>query len=127
MRMMLMVAAGGALGSVARYLVAGQATALTGGAFPWGTLAVNVLGCAAMGALVELAALAWSPGPELRALLMVGLLGAFASFSIFALDVEFLVGRGAPMAGIAYIAASLIGSLGGFLGARQLVRAILAG
>ncbi len=125
LRMILMVALGGAAGSVARYLLAGQAATLGGGAFPWGTLAVNVLGCTLMGALVELSTALWTPSPELRALVMVGVLGAFASFSMFALDVGFLLGRRAILADVGYVAASLAGSLGGFLAAGHLVRAVL--
>jgi CrcB protein len=123
LRLVAMVALGGAAGSVARYLLAGRIAAWTGMAsFPWGTLAVNVIGCTVMGALVELSALVWSPSPEVRALLMVGVLGGFTTFSSFALDVGFLAGRGAYWAGIAYLAASVLLSLIGFFTALYVVR-----
>ena len=80
----LTVAAGGATGAVARYLLASQIGTWTGGGFPWGTFVVNVLGCAIMGLLTELFALAWSPSPEMRAFLTVGILGGFTTFSAFA-------------------------------------------
>jgi fluoride exporter len=123
--MIAMVAIGGAVGSVARYLLAGQISTLIGGAFPWGILTVNVIGCTLMGALAELATLVWSPSPEIRALLMVGVLGGFTTFSSFALDVGFLLGRGAPVTTAAYIAASVLLSLLGFFAAQYLVRVLV--
>ena len=102
-------------------LVAGQIGTLLGAAFPWGTLLVNVIGCTVMGALVELAALVWSPSPEVRALLMVGVLGGFTTFSSFALDTGFLLGRGAAVSALAYVAASVVLSLLGFFAAPPLI------
>lgn len=113
------IAAGGALGAVARFLTAAAVARWLGGDFPHATLAVNVLGCFAMGALIGASAAAWSPGPELRAGIFVGLLGGFTTFSAFSLDVASLTGRGewAP-AGI-YIMASVALSIGGlFAGVR---------
>ncbi|WP_246200964.1 CrcB family protein [Azospirillum brasilense] len=69
------VAVGGAVGSMARYLLMTAVGHWLGTQFPYGTLIVNAVGCFTMGALAELAALVWSPSPELRALLMVGVLG----------------------------------------------------
>jgi CrcB protein len=125
LKLIAMVAIGGAAGSVARYLLAGQISTLFGGAFPWGVLAVNVIGCTAMGALAELAALVWSPSPEVRALLMVGVLGGFTTFSSFALDTFFLLGRGAPVSSFAYVAGSVLLSLAGFFAAQYVVRTLV--
>ncbi len=113
------IAAGGALGAVARFLVAGAVERWLGAEFPHGTLAVNVLGSFAMGVLIGVSAVAWSPSPELRAAIAIGLLGGFTTFSTFSLDVAALTGRGewAP-AGI-YIMASVFLSIGGlFAGLR---------
>ena len=125
LKMIAMVAVGGAAGSVARYLIAGQVGVLLGAAFPWGTLLVNVSGCTIMGALAELSALVWSPSPELRALVMVGVLGGYTTFSSFALDAGFLLGRGALVADFLYVAGSVVGSLGGFFAAQYLVRVLV--
>ena len=95
MRMLLAVAAGGALGSVMRYMVAVALGHWLGFGFPWGTLAVNVAGSFAMGLLVELGALVWQPAPELRALLVVGVLGGFTTFSAFGGDTLALAQGGA--------------------------------
>lgn len=120
------VAFGGALGAVARYVVVSQVGHWAGSGFPFGTLAVNVLGSFAMGLIVELSALAWSPSPELRAFLTVGFLGAFTTFSAFSLDAALLYERGELALSAAYIAVSVVLSVGAFFAALALVRSLLA-
>lgn len=108
---LLVVAAGGALGSVGRFLTSDWLTRIAGKGFPWGTLSVNLLGSLLAGLLF-----AWLAGREggaawLRLLLMVGVLGGFTTWSSFALE-TLLLGRGSGigLAG-AYVLASLIGGL----------------
>jgi CrcB protein len=81
---LLLVGAGGFVGSVLRWALATlvQDTA-RGSAFPWGTLAVNALGCLAIGALAQLAETRSAISPEVRLLLATGLLGGFTTFSAF--------------------------------------------
>jgi fluoride exporter len=109
----LLVAAGGAAGSVLRHLVGVVALALFGPGFPWGTLAVNVAGSAAMGLLVGVLATADASGQGVRLLLATGVLGGFTTFSTFSLDAVTLWERGAPGAAVAYVTASLVLSLAG--------------
>ena len=79
-----LVAAGGAVGSVLRWALATLVQdAARGAHFPFGTLAVNVAGCLAIGALVELAEAHSAIGAEVRLLLATGLLGGFTTFSAF--------------------------------------------
>lgn len=120
------VAFGGALGAVARYLVVSQVGHWAGSGFPFGTLAVNVAGSFAMGLIVELSALAWSPSPELRAFLTVGFLGAFTTFSAFSLDAALLYERGELALSAVYIMVSVVLSVGAFFAALALVRSLLA-
>lgn len=122
----LAVAVGGALGSVARYAVVMAAVRLFGTGFPWGTMIVNAVGCFVMGALTELAVHAWSPPAELRALLMVGVLGGFTTFSSFALDVGFLTGRGSVGEAAAYLFGTLLLTVGGFFAGLSIVRALVS-
>ncbi|MBF0332257.1 MAG: fluoride efflux transporter CrcB [Alphaproteobacteria bacterium] len=111
------VAAGGAAGSVLRHLTMARIGAHLGTDFPWGTLAVNVLGSFVMGVLVEVMALVWSTSQEVRALLTVGVLGGFTTFSTFSLDVATLIGRGQHGLAAGYAVASVVASVGGlFLG-----------
>lgn len=126
MKLLLAVAAGGAAGAVVRYLVTSWIGHTLGHGFPWGTLVVNVVGSFALGALVEVMALKWSVTPELRAFMVVGVMGAFTTFSTFSLDVVTLAERGASAASVAYILASVILSVGAFVAAMRLLRIVLA-
>ena len=94
MKMVLAIAAGGALGAVARHFAAAQFGQWLGQGFPWGILLVNILGSFLMGALVEAMTVAWSPSLELRALLVVGVLGAFTTFSTFGFETYALLADG---------------------------------
>ena len=98
---LLLVAAGGAAGSVLRYLVSMLAAVHLGAGFPWGTLAVNIAGSAAIGLLGGIGL-----GGDLRLLLVTGLLGGFTTFSAFSLETGLLWERGWWLAA-AYVAASL--------------------
>jgi CrcB protein len=82
---LLAVGAGGALGSIARYLMTLAIQRLAGANFPAGTVAVNVLGSFAIG-LLYVWLVERDASPMLRALLMVGLLGGFTTFSSFSLE-----------------------------------------
>ncbi len=102
------VALGGALGSVARYGVGLAAMRWFGVGFPWGTLAVNVIGGLAMGLL---AARAGSEHESVRLLLGVGLLGGFTTFSAFSLETVRLMEHQPGLAAL-YVGASLVLSIG---------------
>jgi CrcB protein len=82
-RLIALVAVGGALGSVLRHLLGGLVPQRAGAIFPWGTLAVNLAGCFAIGLVSELAESRGAMDPGTRALLVVGLLGGFTTFSAF--------------------------------------------
>ncbi len=107
----LLVAAGGALGSVSRYLTGILMTRLLGMAFPWGTLTVNVVGSFAIGFLTELVARKLNASMEVRLFIIVGVLGGFTTFSSFSLDTMALVERGATAAAIVYVLSSVCLSL----------------
>lgn len=117
---MLQVAAGGALGAAARYLVNVSAMRLVGPGFPWATLVVNVAGSFLMGVLVVV--LARRGGQHLAPFLMTGLLGGFTTFSAFSLDVATLYERGAVGPAAAYAAASVILSLAALFAGLALAR-----
>jgi CrcB protein len=123
-QLLLAVAAGGAIGSVGRHLAASAIGHAVGTAWPWGTLAVNVVGGFAIGLLAGAMALRWSVTPELRGFLITGILGGFTTFSAFSLEVMTMIERQdwAPAAG--YVAASVLFSLGAAAGGLALARAI---
>lgn len=103
----LAVAAGGALGAVARFAMAGAVARAAGGSFPWGTLAVNVLGALLMGAIVEGAARAGAISADLKLFLTTGVLGGFTTFSAFSLETAMMMEKGDWASAFAYIAASV--------------------
>ena len=106
----LLVAAGGAAGSLARWGLGGWIQGTTGAAFPWGTLAVNVLGCAAIGALAAFAP-RWGLPEPWRIGLQVGVLGGFTTFSSFGLETFRLASNGAPGRAALYVVATNLACL----------------
>ncbi len=79
----LYIVAGAVLGAPARYYLQGKVQDLSGPGFPWGTLAVNLSGCLAIGFLATLAFERELLSREARAFLMVGFLGSYTTFSTF--------------------------------------------
>ena len=103
-----MVALGGAMGSVARFLLADAVYALFGRAFPYGILTVNVIGCFAMGFLAILMVEKLALSGAWTSLVLIGVLGGFTTFSSFSLDALTLIEEGKWGLSLLYIAASLI-------------------
>ena len=124
MPMVAWVALGGAIGSAARYGVNVWSGRLLGAAFPWATLAVNIIGCFAMGLLIELMALKFNVSTEARAFLTTGILGGFTTFSAFSLDFALLVERKTYLLAGAYAAGSVLLSLAAVFAGLYLVRAL---
>jgi CrcB protein len=94
-RHLLAVAAGGAVGASLRWLLAGAVQRAAGGAFPWGTFAVNALGSFALGFLFVYLIERSTTGELLRLAVTVGLLGAFTTFSTYSLESIRLMQSGA--------------------------------
>ena len=120
----LLVAFGGAIGSVLRYYVGQWTLRLMGPAFPWGTLAVNVVGWFVIGVFAELIARKFNASTELRLLLITGFLGGFTTFSAFSLDAISLFERGEAVAGGIYIAASVGLSMAAVIAGLAVMRAL---
>lgn len=126
MNEILMVGAGGALGSISRYFVYLGTTKYLGVEFPYGTLVVNVVGSFLMGVLIELLALVWDTSPQARLFLAVGFLGAFTTFSTFSLDVAVLYERKWFALTSAYIVASVVLSIGALFAGLHVVRRLVS-
>jgi len=86
------LALAGALGSLARYLLANLVQRTTGGSFPWGTIAVNILGCFVVGVLWAVFEKRGITGGVPRTAILVGFMGAFTTFSTMILDTHQLIG-----------------------------------
>lgn len=120
-----LVALGGAVGSVFRYLVGLGAIRLAGPGFPWGTLTVNLVGSFAIGLLTEAIVRRMGASPEMRLLLITGVLGGFTTFSAFSLDAVALFERGEVMSSAVYVAVSVGFSIAAVFAGLALGRALL--
>ena len=114
----------GGLGSAARYLIGQWAATALGVGFPYGTLIVNLVGCFALGLVVQLA-VAGSWHGDVRAAIAAGFLGGFTTYSSFNQETLTLLGNGATGIAFMNIAITLTAGLAagwlGLLVARQLV------
>ena len=112
MKGILLVAIGGAIGSVARYKLSGWVLHHTlDWRFPAGTFSVNVLGCLLAGLLAGLAEKQDLLSPEARVLLLTGVLGGFTTFSAFGLETMHLLRRGEVLVAGANVVLSVIAGL----------------
>jgi CrcB protein len=107
----VLVAIGGAIGSLLRHLVNVAAMRLVGASFPWGTMVINIAGSFAMGVFIEVLARRFNASNELRLFVATGILGGFTTFSAFSLDFAVLWERGAAGQAFAYAAGSVVISL----------------
>lgn len=120
MKQLLCVGLGGALGSIARYLLGGAILhRFPDLKFPLGTFTVNILGCLLIGVLAGLAEKRGILSPEARLFLITGICGGFTTFSAFAQENVFLLRRAESPTALLYIAASVfIGLLATWIGFR---------
>jgi CrcB protein len=108
---LLLVMLGGAIGAGCRYGVGKVAAAQLGTGFPWGTLAVNLVGGFLAGALVAALLGTGDRGEPLRLFLGVGLLGGFTTFSAFSAETADMLQRGQLALAGAYALSSVIGAV----------------
>jgi fluoride exporter len=121
MQAVLLVALGGAVGSVLRYETGAFVLRQVGTSpFPWGTFAVNVLGCAIAGLLAGLGERHAFLTAEMRLLLFTGFLGGFTTFSAFGVETIALVERGAWGVAVVYVLGSVLCGLAGLWTALKL-------
>ena len=105
---LLIIALGGALGAVSRFLLGNGVSRALGSALPYGTFVINIVGCFAMGLLMtiivdrEMLPAAW------RLFLCVGFLGGFTTFSSFGYEALILLTEGRLLAALAYVGGSVV-------------------
>jgi CrcB protein len=105
---LLLIGLGGFAGAIARYVVDGVVADRTGGAFPWGTLAVNVSGSFALGLLFALTTERAILPAEIRGPVLIGFIGAYTTFSTYMLESWRLVETGEIAAAMANIIGSVV-------------------
>lgn len=117
------VGIGGAVGSMARYAVMSLVGHFNNTSFPFGTMAVNVLGGFLLGVCVAVMVIALpAKSKDLHLLLAVGLMGGFTTFSAFSMDIYMLLERGLVTQAVAYILGSVILSVAAFLAGMWCIR-----
>jgi fluoride exporter len=116
----LVVGVGGATGSVVRYEVSRMSAAAWGTAFPWGTLAVNVAGCALIGLYLALVGGRLPDRPLPRLLVVTGFLGGLTTFSAFAWETVALVRDDRPSVAALYVVVSVVAGLAAVLAGSRL-------
>ncbi|MCO5066119.1 MAG: fluoride efflux transporter CrcB [Rhizobiaceae bacterium] len=121
---LLVVALGGGIGAGLRHLTNIAAMRIAGPSFPYGTIAVNFIGCFLMGVLIAVLARRSGDSQAVRLFLATGVLGGFTTFSAFSLDFATLWERGTTEIALLYVAASVVGSLVAVFAGLWLVRSI---
>ncbi|GMQ97409.1 MAG: fluoride efflux transporter CrcB [Gammaproteobacteria bacterium] len=118
------IAAGGAVGALMRFWASRTVVAIMGTGFPYGTLIVNVSGSFLMGFLYVLLLERMSIAPEWRAALLIGVLGAFTTFSTFSIETILLFEQGSAGKAVANmlvsVLACVVAAWFGVLGGRSL-------
>jgi crcB protein len=105
---LLLVGLGGFFGAITRFVVDGWVSRVTGGAFPWGTLVINLSGSFALGFLFAVATERSLLSPDIRPPLMIGFLGAYTTFSTWMLESWRMVEDGALVTALANLGGSVI-------------------
>ena len=108
MHKFIFLAIGGITGTIARYALEGSVFKALGSSFPYGTLAVNLLGCFIIGFLASISESKFLIGPNLRLLLMIGFCGAFTTFSTLILETSNLIKDGETIRALTNVLLSVI-------------------
>jgi CrcB protein len=114
----------GGLGSAARFGVASFAAARLAPGFPWGTLAVNLVGSALLAALLQLATASDAISPSARIALATGFLGGFTTYSAFSNETLALAQRGDTALALVYAGVTLVGCLAACVAGQAAARAV---
>lgn len=124
MRLLLLIGAGGFLGSISRYLVQQAALRQWPAAFPWGTLIVNMVGCFLVGIVYAWVERGQLPHAEWRLFLATGFCGGFTTFSAFSHEAISLLREGQPIHFGIYVTASVVLGLTATMLAMWMVREV---
>ncbi len=124
--MLAWVAAGSALGGVARFLLGGLFHRLTGDGFPLGTLVINITGSFLLGFIYRYTGELPAVSPEVRTFLTIGLCGGYTTFSTFSYDSVRLLETGQTGKALAYVGLSVVISLGALMLGMTAGRELLA-
>jgi len=117
MQTTIFIALAGLIGTLLRYWLAGFVSRQIGETFPWGTMAVNLIGCLGAGVLLFVTEERLLLGPTARTVIMIGLLGGFTTFSSYSLQTFALLREGAiGLAMLNLVTSNILGLLMVWLG-----------
>ncbi len=108
MKYLIFIALGGAGGALARHWMSSLVHNSAGSHFPWGTLAVNLLGSFCIGIMYVVIVERGLVHPDWRSVTIVGFLGAFTTFATFSLETIALLENGQPVAAVGYVLFSVL-------------------
>jgi fluoride exporter len=108
---LVLMAVAGAFGTLARYGLGGLVQEHSGRVFAWGTVVVNLLGCLAFGVIWSALEERWPASGETRAIILVGFMGAFTTFSTFIFETRNLLADAQWLAAIGYFTLHNVGGL----------------
>lgn len=123
-KILVAIAAGGAVGASARYLI-GLGWPTPAGSLPWATMVINLVGCALIGVLMVLVSEVWIGQRLLRPFLGTGILGGFTTFSTYAVDIQQLIADRHPITALTYLLATLIGAIAAVWAGTHTTRALV--
>ena len=126
MQASIIVFLGAGLGGLMRHVMNAWVTSLMGAGFPYGIMAINILGSTAMGLVAGWFAFRGAGLGDLRLFLATGILGGFTTFSAFSLDAALLIERGETVAAATYVVCSVVLSVIGLFLGLWFMRAVLA-
>lgn len=112
---LILIALAGSLGTLVRYGLGGFVQEHCGKMFPWGTVAVNLLGCLLFGLVWSSLAERWSASGEVRAVVLIGFMGAFTTFSTFMFETEQLLRDSQWWSALGYFTVHNVGGLAAVL------------
>ncbi|MEV5708923.1 CrcB family protein [Actinoallomurus sp. NPDC052274] len=118
------IAAGGAVGTTARY-GAGLIWPTASGGFPWTTLVINAAGCAIIGVFMVLISEVWATHRLLRFFIGTGVLGGFTTFSTYAIEATRLLQGGRARTGLVYLVLTVLVALGAVWAAAVTTRRLI--
>ncbi|WP_431896751.1 fluoride efflux transporter FluC [Nonomuraea sp. bgisy101] len=124
-RVLAAVAAGGMIGTAARYGAA-LLWPTAAGAFPWTTLGVNAVGCLVIGVFLVVVSETWTAPGWVRPFFATGVLGGFTTFSTYCVDIQRLVSAGHPGPALAYLAGTVAAALVAVTAGTWITRRVLA-
>ena len=122
MQKLLLLALAGSVGTLARYGLGGFVQSLCGKVFPWGTVAVNLLGCMLFGLVWSSLEERWPTSGETRMIILVGFMGAFTTFSTFVFESGELLRDAEWIPALGYFTIHNVGGLAALLAGLALGR-----